>query len=316
MPTMGRPISNKKNPLANVRMLDPGERAARYEDQNEKQRLLNKLTGYKPQNNKFVDAKTHNKMGKDEFLKLLTHQLANQDPNKPMDQKQMASQLAQFSQLEQLTNLNTKFDKVVKNDATQDKFYGASFLGKEIITTGASMKLEEDGASADVYFELPKEAPRVLVRVYDKQNAMISEIWKENLGRGNHTMTWDGTSMDGTAAGKGEYRTQVYAWDNNQEPIAVDTKSRGIVKAVNFENGEAVLTINGGKKVFLRDVDSFHVPSKNTKKSLEAKIPQNNLPVAKNNVLGVNLESSVKNSINSYKKNTPDTGITNVYDVE
>ena len=50
-------------------------------------------------------------MGKDEFLKLLTVQLKNQDPMNPMEQGKMAAELAQFSQLEQLSNLNTSFDK-------------------------------------------------------------------------------------------------------------------------------------------------------------------------------------------------------------
>src|SRR5690606_14097784 len=45
------------------------------------------------------------KMGKDEFLKLLVAQLKNQDPMNPSDGQQMASQLAQFSSLEQLTQI-------------------------------------------------------------------------------------------------------------------------------------------------------------------------------------------------------------------
>ena len=49
-------------------------------------------------------------MGKDEFLKLLTTQLRYQDPMDPMDGKQMAADLAQFSGLEQLLNINTKLE--------------------------------------------------------------------------------------------------------------------------------------------------------------------------------------------------------------
>ena len=50
------------------------------------------------------------KMGKMEFLKLLTAQLANQDPMNPMDGKEMAADLAQFSGLEQLLNINAALD--------------------------------------------------------------------------------------------------------------------------------------------------------------------------------------------------------------
>lgn len=49
-------------------------------------------------------------MGKDEFLKLLVAQMTHQDPLNPMDGQEMASQLAQFSSVEQLMNLGQKFD--------------------------------------------------------------------------------------------------------------------------------------------------------------------------------------------------------------
>ncbi len=53
-------------------------------------------------------------MGKNEFLKLLVAQMSNQDPLNPMDGKEMAAQLAQFSSVEQLLNINTKLDDMIK----------------------------------------------------------------------------------------------------------------------------------------------------------------------------------------------------------
>lgn len=49
-------------------------------------------------------------MGKDQFVKLLITQMQNQDPMDPMDGKDLAAQLAQFSSVEQLININTKLD--------------------------------------------------------------------------------------------------------------------------------------------------------------------------------------------------------------
>ncbi len=339
---MGRLDSNKKNQFRDVSM---ARRKPSMDEANikagEKERLINNVTGYKPKNGLYVDGEKHNKMGKDEFLKLLTYQLQNQDPLKPMEQSKMAGELAQFSQLEQLSNLNSKFEKMGNNQKIEDKFYGASFLGKEIVTNGTSLDLTEDGGKADVLFSIEKPAAKVLVRVFDKKNAMVGEMWRENIGRGSQTVSWDGISLDGQTAAKGEYRVQVYAWDKTSEPIQANTKVKGTVESVFFENGETVLKVDG-KKVFLRDVDSFHASGKGKfaqtsgknvadafagVQSNPARNTAQNLPIAQNIQSKVNLNKLKQQAgMNSYglennsQKNNKSanvgTGITNVYDVE
>lgn len=61
-------------------------------------------------NNKTQDNKSKNNLDKDAFLRLLTTQLANQDPLNPMEDREFIAQLAQFSSLEQMQNLNKTID--------------------------------------------------------------------------------------------------------------------------------------------------------------------------------------------------------------
>lgn len=70
-------------------------------------------------------------LGKDAFLKILTTQLSNQDPSSPLEDKDFIAQMATFSSLEQLTNLNQAFEKFSGNQMSQ---YAAS-IGKEITWT-------------------------------------------------------------------------------------------------------------------------------------------------------------------------------------
>ncbi|ATH08985.1 hypothetical protein BIY24_13815 [Halobacteriovorax marinus] len=247
---------------------------------------LNDIAGIRP-DQKFVDAKEHNKLGKDGFLKLLSHQMANQDPMKPMDQKQFAADLAQFSQLEQLTNMNTKMDGMQKNDTTENKFMAASFIGKEIMSKGTSVQYDGQSRSTTLPFHLNKPATNVLVRIYDSKNQLISQIEKESLGQGSQSVTWDGLQLDGAPAVKGDYRIDVTAYDESMNKFKGETKSTGLVTGVHFENGEAVLELEKGKKVFLRDVESFSMAKNNA--------AMQNIPSLKKNAAKVynNIESQV-----------------------
>ena len=64
-----------------------------------------------------------------DYMKLLITQLQNQNPLEPMDNDQMASQLAQFSQLQQMETLTSSFAQVLE---TTQRSYAASLIGKEV----------------------------------------------------------------------------------------------------------------------------------------------------------------------------------------
>jgi flagellar basal-body rod modification protein FlgD len=67
-------------------------------------------------------------LGKDDFLRILTTQLSHQDPSAPLQDQDFIAQMATFSSLEQMTNLNTSFDKFANSQMSQ---YSTS-IGKEI----------------------------------------------------------------------------------------------------------------------------------------------------------------------------------------
>jgi len=61
-------------------------------------------------------------MGKDEFLKILITQLSHQDPTQPMQDKEFIAQMAQFSSLEQITNMNREFKSLIKSSQTSEAY--------------------------------------------------------------------------------------------------------------------------------------------------------------------------------------------------
>ncbi|TDF98224.1 flagellar hook capping FlgD N-terminal domain-containing protein [Paenibacillus piri] len=73
------------------------------------------------------------KLGKDEFLKILMAQLRNQDPMEPLQDKEFIAQMAQFTSVEQLTNLNTEMKQL-----RQTLGFASGLIGKEISWTTVS----------------------------------------------------------------------------------------------------------------------------------------------------------------------------------
>lgn len=80
-------------------------------------------------------------LGKDDFLKLLTQQLKNQDPMNPMDDMQFISQMSEFSSLEQMVNMNKSLENFMKTFSTNSQTQAMMFLGTTV--TAQSPEMEE-----------------------------------------------------------------------------------------------------------------------------------------------------------------------------
>ncbi len=73
-----------------------------------------------------------NMLGKDDFLKLLMVQLQNQDPSNPMDDKEFIAQMATFSSLEQMTNMNQSIQRFVNLQTSQSLVQHSELIGKKV----------------------------------------------------------------------------------------------------------------------------------------------------------------------------------------
>ena len=106
------------------------------------------------------------------------------------------------------------------------------------------------------------------IRLFDKKNQLIAELIGKNLPRGGQITSWDGVAMDGQPAVPGRYRMEVTAWDREFREFKGETKAKGLVTGVDFHQGETILTIDGQKRIFLRDVENFQLPEHNEERML------------------------------------------------
>lgn len=193
-----------------------------------------------------------------QFLRLLTTQLQNQDPLSPLDTNEFTNQLVQFSQVEQSINTNQKLDSLVQLQLTNALSSSLGYVGLD--TSYVSSEFSFDGiAPVDIATALPKRANKARMSIVDESGRTIYSR-DLTLDAGRKDLTWNG-EMNGvsTLAPKGTYKVRVDAIDENDEKMDVTTVVTGRVKGIESQNGQIFLLI-GERAVPLANVINAKVP--------------------------------------------------------
>src|SRR3989337_4601749 len=113
-------------------------------------------------------------MGKDAFLKLLVTQLQNQDPLNPTDNTEFVAQLAQFSSLEGIQNLNTSLGDMKGSMNALQEFGSASLIGKNAKAESSSFVY--GGAPSKLGFSLGSDASSATLIIREPSGKAVKEI--------------------------------------------------------------------------------------------------------------------------------------------
>lgn len=181
-------------------------------------------------------------LGKDDFLQLLVAQLKAQDPLNPMDNTEFTAQLAQFSSLEQLTNVNETLESLRISQTSLNNFQAVDYIGKSVQASGNAVYLT-NGVSDDIHFELGADANAVFINVYDSTGSFVKTVESGALNAGQQTLNWDGTDNEGNQVPDGAYTFEVLAVGANDERVNTTTFTTGKVTGVTFKDGNACLLV-------------------------------------------------------------------------
>jgi flagellar basal-body rod modification protein FlgD len=187
-------------------------------------------------------------VNKDDFLKLLTMQLRYQDPMDPLKGTDFAAQLAQFSSVEQLSNINTNILQSIDSNyvMTQsiNNALAATYVGKDV--RAVSDTFHYSGAdNAELGYSLPAAADTVTVRIYDASGNLVKTLTPGGLDAGDNTLAWDGTNDQGQHVAAGTYTFTVDAKDSAGGSITPTSFIVGKVGGVRFKSDGTVFVIDG-----------------------------------------------------------------------
>lgn len=203
-----------------------------------------------------VNKKNGSVMGKDDFLKLMLAQLKNQDPLNPMEGTEFASQLAQFTSLEQLVNLNDAMNTSINANyyLTQsiNNTLAATLIGKEAKLNGNSIQFTGQD-SVQLNYNLSSNASKISVNIYDENGRLIKSINNAPTNSGNSKLMWDFTDNEGKKVTFGKYKFEVDAINSNGEPISNSTFVLGKIEGVKFTENGTMLVVDG-VQYYLSDI--------------------------------------------------------------
>ncbi len=201
-----------------------------------------------------------NEVTGDDFLTLLVAQLQNQDPLNPMEDAEMLAELAQFSSLEQLAELNENFEALADDFNTLIVNSAMSYIGMNVVAEGNCISLT-DGKSTELKVTLAEDAESALAYIYDENNELVATTSLSRLNSGEQTFTWDGSLSTGETAPDGIYSVYFYALNAEGDTIDVSSLAEGTVVGLNTENGSTVFELSDGRTVNMLNITSVSSPS-------------------------------------------------------
>ena len=179
-------------------------------------------------------------LGKNDFLNLLVTQLQHQDPLNPADSTEFTAQLAQFSSLEQLNNINDNLKNMELFQTSMTNSQAVSYIGKEITANGNTVQLES-GRPVECKFELEASAALAVISVYDVNGGFVKSFETGPLDSGRQSAAWDGTDRNGSPVSAGLYRFEVQAVDADNQDLRVTPLMSSVVTGVSFKDQTASL---------------------------------------------------------------------------
>lgn len=143
-------------------------------------------------------------LGQSEFLKLMTTQLNNQDPMKPMAGGEFFSQIAQFSSVAGIQELQSTFTKVADAMFSGQALQASSLVGRNVMIESSNGRLSSDGMLEGAV-DLPSSADDLVVNIYSTFGELVKSIEMGPQKKGVVNFNWNGAGNNGSKVAPGDY---------------------------------------------------------------------------------------------------------------
>ena len=189
------------------------------------------------------EVKKEDPLGRDAFLKMLIAQLEHQDPLNPMQGADYSAQLAQFSSLEQLFQVNSNLETLATSLDPSGNENVLDYIGKQIMSEDDNLRLVE-GKMTGGLFTL-EQTEEIVISIYDDIGREIITLYPGKLDAGTHAVEWNGYDRTGVPVPDGNYRFELSAVGVGGAYMPIPAAASGTVTGVTYENGMPYLDVDG-----------------------------------------------------------------------
>ncbi len=195
-----------------------------------------------------------NELGQEAFFDLMVTQLQNQDPMNPMESGDFLGQIAQFSTVNGISELQESFATLASSLQSSQALQASTMVGRTVVLASDSFGLGATGG-ARVAASLPQTAQNVRVTISDSLGQVVRQSTLGQQAAGPLAFEWDGLDDNGGRAPAGRYAVRFDALINGSEQALSPTVTARVDSVSLSRDGQApTLNVDGFGSVAMSDV--------------------------------------------------------------
>ncbi len=176
-------------------------------------------------------------------MTLFIAQLQYQDPMEPMDSGEMASQMAEFSNMEATMAMAENMEELLEYTTSQNNLQLLSLLDQEVRVFGNGIGVNDGDIGSGEYI-LSEDADVAVLEIRDAGGRLVKleDLGSQSLG--SHVLDWDGKDMMGVDVDDGAYTFHIKGYTASGQEVGVDSRAVGMVTGVDYSTGTAMLVLD------------------------------------------------------------------------
>ena len=207
-----------------------------------------------PKDSIVPEAKSQN-LTQEDFFSLLSQQLSMQDPFKPVDNDQMIAQMASFSTVDGISNLNKEIVNLNSVMTSSQALQASGLVGRKVLIPTDTGNISAESPTIKGVISTPSKIPELTVRVEDEKGQVITTFKVDGSEGGNVDVTWDGLDKNGQPVAAGNYSIKASGLvDGNAQELPVSTYAHVSSVSLGTASTGAILNLRGGMGIKLTDV--------------------------------------------------------------